>query len=89
MIGLINSAMLLAGATSQKERVIIDPEGYRVAAVTGAYLEKWKERALAAEQDVERVSAECNELAADNIDLQMIVSALEAKVAALQEMTSS
>lgn len=80
MIGLINSAILLAGATNRSERIIIDPEGYRVAAVTGEFLERWKERALAAEQELERISAECDELAADNIDLQTIVQALEAKI---------
>lgn len=83
MIGLINSAILLAGATNRSERIIIDAEGYRVAAVTGEFLERWKERALAAEQELERISAECDELAADNIDLQMIVQALEAKISEL------
>lgn len=81
MIGLINSAIMLSSAMQPRERVVVDPEGYRVANITGEYLEKWKARAFQVERDLERAQAQCDELAADNIDLQMIVRSLEAELA--------
>lgn len=89
MIGLINSAIMLSSAMlssamQSRERVVVDPEGYRVANVTGEYLEKWKERAFQAERDLARAHAQCDELAADNIDLQMIVRSLKAELGRLK-----
>ncbi|MBB3713415.1 hypothetical protein FHS00_003019 [Limimaricola variabilis] len=76
MLGIINSAILLSQAMNSRPRTIMDPEGYRVARVTGNYLAAWKARALAAEAELDALQDEHAELMSDLADLEEIVARL-------------
>ncbi|WPY96523.1 hypothetical protein T8T21_17370 (plasmid) [Limimaricola variabilis] len=76
MLGIINSAILLSQAMNSRPRTIMDPEGYRVARVTGDYLAASKARALAAEAELDALQDEHAELMSDVADLEEIVARL-------------
>jgi len=76
MLGILNSAILFSQAMNSRPRTVMDPEGYRVARVTGDYLAAWKARALAAEAELDALQDEHAELMSDVADLEEIVARL-------------
>lgn len=76
MLGILNSAILFSQAMNSRPRTVMDPEGYRVAQVTGDYLAAWKARALAAEAELDALQEEHAELMSDVADLEEIVARL-------------
>jgi len=79
MLGLLNTAILLSQATAPRSRVELDPEGYRVANVTGDYLARWKARALAAEAERDALEEAQSDLLSEIADLESIVAHLSAE----------
>lgn len=79
MLGLLNAAILLSQTTTPRSGVELDPEGYRVANVTGDYLARWKARALAAEAERDALDEVQADLLSEIADLEAIVAHLSAE----------